>query len=148
MEKYYVKIPNENCKVIDFIQDDFSGIAFINVSLKRFEPKIVFSWHFSIMIELKDCEDDGLPNSIAIIQQIENDLRSQINEEGESKPNGLFLARIFWNHTCELIWKIHNPDVMEEHLKKIINNNLWKNAFDYRIDNDENWKLSEWHLSN
>ncbi len=147
MKKYYVEVPDEEYKTIKFIQEEYSGMAFINVKIKNFEPKAVFPWHFSIMIELDNCEDDGLPNSVENLNLLENDLRNQIIGDNENKPNGLFLARIFWNHTCELIWRIYNPEILNEYIQKIIDNGLWKEIFDYRIDNDEDWKLAKWHLS-
>jgi hypothetical protein len=54
MKEYRVIIPVEKALIIKFVQDDLPGIAYVNRSLVDFEPKEVFSWHLSIMIDIED----------------------------------------------------------------------------------------------
>jgi len=63
------------------------------------------------------------------------------------KPNALFLARITWNKTRELIYRVYEPEPCHQYLTRMINEKTSPRAFDYRIDNDPEGKLAEWHLN-
>ena len=125
------------------------GIAVINIKLRDFQPKEVFIWHCSIMVELNEVNEEGLPSAkeLAIIDGFEDRLDSKIKEgEEEEKPNALFLGRITWNGTRELIWRVYNPERTNNYLQKLINNNDHVRPFEYRIDKDDEWELTKWHL--
>jgi hypothetical protein len=53
MTDYRVILPEERFRVVTFRQDDLPGIGVINEALVPFEPKIVFAWHLSIMIDFE-----------------------------------------------------------------------------------------------
>lgn len=144
-----VIIPGEQYKIVEFIQEDMPGVAAINSNLKTFEPKEVFAWHFSIMFDLEDLADNGMP-SIAERELMDNYgelLDKNIKGPDDKKPNALFLARITWNGTRELIWRVYNPELTNNYLQQVMANDSSPRPFDYRIDPDKEWKLAEWHLS-
>lgn len=144
-----VIIPGEQYKIVEFIQEDMPGVAAINSNLKTFEPKEVFAWHFSIMFDLEDLADNGMP-SIAERELMDNYgelLDKDIKGPDDKKPNALFLARITWNGTRELIWRVYNPELTNNYLQQVMANDSSPRPFDYRIDPDKEWKLAEWHLS-
>ena len=146
---YKVEIPDEHYDLLNFRQDDLPGVAVINSALKSFEPKIVFSWHLSIMIDLEDVIENGMPSQqeVEIIDKYGDVLDNDIKGPNKSKPNALFLARITWNKTCELIWRVYDPEIVNKFLQQIIADDSSPRQFDYRIDPDDEWKLAEWHLT-
>lgn len=148
MKKYRVIIPEEECQVLEFIQEEMPGVAAINSALKKFEPKIVFSWHLSIMLDLEDLIANGMPSQDErkLIDKYGDMLDRDIKGPDLKKPNALFLARITWNKTRELIWRVHDPEIANNYLKKIIKDKSFPRPFDYRMDKDDNWELAEWCL--
>lgn len=70
------------------------GIAVINAALQGFEPKVVFAWHCSLMIQLDHQRENGIPNrkEMALIDQIEDKLDQAIKGADPNKPNALFWA--------------------------------------------------------
>ncbi|WP_166638141.1 hypothetical protein [Flavobacterium chryseum] len=44
------------------------------------------------------------------------------------------------------VFIVYDAEIVNEFLKKIINEKKYPFEFDYRIDNDEKWKLADWHL--
>ena len=62
MTAYRVTIPDEKPRIIEFVQDGLYGIAYINRSLIDFQPKEVFSWHLSIMLDIEDTVRNGMPS--------------------------------------------------------------------------------------
>lgn len=149
MKEFKVMIPDEDYQILNFTQKELPGVAVINSALKTFEPKEVFSWHLSIMIDLKDLIENGMPSRTeeAIVYEYGMLLDENIKGQDKKKPNALFLARITWNKTRELIWRVFDPEIANTFLQQIISKNSSPRPFDFRIDPDDNWELAKWHLS-
>lgn len=149
MTDYKVLIPDESYSVLNFKQDNFPGVAVVNNALREFEPKIVFAWHLSIMIDLEDLIDNGMPSKseVEVIDNYGDYLDNEIKGPDKVKPNALFLARITWNKTRELIWRVYDPEISNSFLQEIITANSSPRQFDYRIDPDNNWELAKWYLT-
>ncbi|MEQ8364202.1 MAG: DUF695 domain-containing protein [Cyclobacteriaceae bacterium] len=149
MKEIRVFIPEEVYTILEFKQDNLPGIAVINTALRDFEQKEVFSWHLSVMMDLEDLIDNGMPskNEREIIDLYEDRLDALIKGTDLEKPNALFLGRITWNKTRELIWRVYAPDIADIELKKIIKEDTSPRQFDYKMESDEKWSLTKWHLN-
>lgn len=66
-----------------------------------------------------------------------------------AKPNAVFLARVTWNATRELIWRVFDPELANHYLQSLINEvpTVRPRPFEYRIEHDPEWRLTEWHLA-
>jgi len=143
-----VTFPEEVFSTIEFKQDDLPGIGVITSSLKDFKHRNVFPWHLSIVLYYDDLIDNGMPS----VQEREltdpfcDHLEELLKGGNSEKPNGLFLGRITWNATRELIWKIHDPEIADKELKRIIDTEEHPRPFDYKMESDPEWELSKWHL--
>jgi hypothetical protein len=148
MKKFKVLIPEEYYSILDFNQEGLPGVAVINTALRDFEPKEVFAWHLSIMIDFEDLIDNGMPSKSEreIVDPFGDRLDSLIKGNDLDKPNALFLARITWNQTRELIWRVFDPEIADKILKDIIDKGDYTRQFDYKMQYDENWELTKWHL--
>ncbi len=148
MEYRIVVIPDKYFSIIKFKQEGHLGIGSINTALQDFEPKVIFPWHLSLMIKLEETIENGMPTNAEfdLIDSFESQVETALNKVDEKSPNALFLARISWNETVELIWRIHNPETANSEIQNIIKNNAYPRYFDYRIDPDKNWDLAKWHL--
>ena len=150
LESNEVKVffPKEVFSTIEFKQDDLPGIGVITSSLKEFKQREVFGYHLSIMFHYEDLIENGMPSQK---EREETDpfceyLEDLLKGDNPEYPNGLFLGRFTWNKTRELIWKIHDPEIADKELKRIIESEEHPRPFDYRMDPDSNWELSKWHL--
>ena len=142
-----VIIPDETYQIIEFKQEKKYGIAVINTALKSDELKEVFSWNCSILLELENTTEDGMPNEndISELENFEYYLNEKLKGENEEKPNTLFFGRVTWNSTRQLIWKVYEPKISNDFLVELIESGNYPFEFDYRIEQDENWKLTEWY---
>jgi hypothetical protein len=148
-KEYRVIIPKEECALIEFKQESLPGIMVINLSLKEFEPKAVFSWHLSVMINFQDLIENGMPSKAEreVVDPFGDELNVAFKGTNPEKPNALFLARITWNKTRELIYRVYEPETIHTNLQTVIKEKTWSRTFDYRIDPDPDWKLAKWHLN-
>lgn len=151
MTAYRVIIPEESYSIIEFQQDDLPGIAAINIALRDFEPKPVFAWHLSLMLQLDDLIDNGMPSQAEceIVDRFGDTLDAAIKGKDTAKPNALFLARITWNASRELIWRVFDPELANHYLQSLIDDVpiVRPRPFDFRMDDDPDWELTKWHLA-
>lgn len=148
VKEFKVLIPDEQYSLLDFRQDELPGVAVVNTALRNFEPREVFAWHLSIMLQLNDLAENGMPSKmeVEVIDEFGDFLDEKIKGEDNEKPNALFLARITWNATRELIWRVYDPEITDKFLKNLIENGNPIREFEFRMDSDNEWNLAEWHL--
>lgn len=98
---------------------------------------------------MSDIDEKNLPTKkeLDTLKQFENTLTETIKGNSADKPNALFFARVVWNGTCELIWRVYNPHLVNDYLASLINSKEYPREFNYQIDPDQNWELTQEHLS-
>lgn len=143
-EEYRVEIPEEVFAALEWQDEGLPAICMVNQSLANFEPKVVFAWHLSIIVELADLAENGMPSSE------ENDLVGQIgnhfDESLKIDGNALFLARTTWNGTRQFLYRVYNPETANAFLMDIVDNDKQVRPFDFKMEYDGEWKLAEWYL--
>jgi len=147
MDAFRVFAPEERFRVVNFRQENTLGVAAVNQSLVDFEPKIVFRWHLSIMLVLRDTVGNGMPSTAecAVLDAFGDLLDAGLKAPTE-KQNALFLARITWNATQELIYRVFDPELANSYLQTLITSHEHPREFDFRMDDDPQWNLAAWHL--
>jgi hypothetical protein len=147
MKEFKVIIPQENYTIVEFKQDNLPAVMVLNSSLIKFEPKEVFSWNLSIILEFNELGDNGMPikNEVDLIEPFEKSLDDNLKGNKE-RPNALFLARITWNGTRQLLYRVNDPEITNIYLQGLINNKKYPREFDYRMESDEEWELNKWYL--
>ena len=148
-EEYQVVIPEEAFSLLEFEQEKNLGSAVINVALRGFEPKIVFGWHLSLVLELSDVDEDNMPTDAErdVIDEFGKTLDIAIIGDLE-KPNAVFLGQVLWNGTLELIWRVFEPEQVNDYLQSIVNEtgDRRPRTFDFQMEHDPDWEKCEWHL--
>lgn len=147
MTEYEVHLPEDRFSIVEFRQDDLPGIGVINSALVDFEPKVVFSWHLSIMVQFENLADNGMPavEDRSLIEEWEDTISTALIGDVEH-PNALLLGRITWNETREILYRVYDPEPINEFLQSLIEKEDYPRPFDFRIDPDQDWELAQWHL--
>lgn len=143
-EEYRVVIPDEVFAVLEWTEDDLPAICVVNQSLANFDPKIVFAWHLSIIVDCAELADNGMPtlDENAILDQIGDHFDENIKADG----NALFLARITWNGTRQFLYRVYDPKVVNAFLTDIIQNDKHIRPFDFRMELDKDWEFANYYL--
>ena len=149
MTEYRVVIPEDRFRIVKFRQENMPGIAVVNEALAPFEPKVVFAWHLSIMLQFEDLVLNGMPSQSEreLVDSWGDLVDAAIKGENPDKPNALFLARITWNATRELIYRVYEPEAVNRYLVHVIESKSYPRNFDYRMEHDPEWELAKWQLS-
>ncbi len=143
-QEYRVVIPEEAFIIVDFKQHSLPGVATINSALVEFEPKVVFGWHLSIMIAAQDLDDQQLPTPDE--QQTLDVFEGELAPIMKANGNALFLGRVTNDGWRELIYRIYDPEPVNEYLQGLIASKKHRRPFDFRIDPDEGWEKAQWHI--
>lgn len=146
-QKVNVCFPDESFISIDYTYDGHPAFAIINESLRQFEFKDVFGWNLSIVFELVNVSENGMPvgDEVKVIQDFCEHLEKLFNDDRE-KPNALFLFREHYDGISHAVLRVYDADKVEAVLQKIIEDKQHPREFDYEMEYDEDWKLVEWYL--
>lgn len=142
-------IPKENYQILKFNQDNLPGVAVVNSTLIDDNLKTIFKWNCSILIDFNNTVENGMPSEdeLIIISEFSDFLDKNI-KGNTTKPNALFFARVTWNSTLQIIWKVFDAKIINNFLSEIIKNKDYPRHFDFRIEEDNNWELTKWYSEN
>jgi hypothetical protein len=149
MTDVQVLIPEDHFALLEFRQDGLPGIAVVNTALREFPGRDVFAWHLSLMLKLEASLERGMPDQKErdLLDSFEDNLNVRVKGPDAERPNALFLARITWNSTRELIWRVFDAEQANAALEAIIDADTSPRPFDYRMEPDPEWAKAKWHLA-
>lgn len=140
-----IVLPEESYTLIEYKQDDLPCIAAVNSGLIDFEHKEIFHWHLSVIIDFEEIVENGMPSEEE--REIVDPFCDKLDEEIKAGGNALFLVRETWNKTRRLVWMVYDPEIANQHLQYIIEHHKHPRPFDYRMEEDFEWKQPEWYLN-
>lgn len=140
-------LPTPSYTVIQREDEGAQVYAAVNTTLAGLnaEQRTLFSWQLSLILALETEDEQGLTldhEAKAIepfCQQVDADMRLA--------GNAIPLARITWKKTRELLFRVYNPAIADEQIKKLIDAESNPRPFSYTIDPDDTWKMADDYLS-
>lgn len=142
-----VKIPENRYSLVHSSRDDKPAVIVVNSGIREFEPKDVFGWTCSLIMDFQDLAQNGMPTReesdivLDYFEKLDADIRGD-----KIHPNALFLARITWNGTFEAIWQVNNPKIVHEYLQQIIAEKSCPREMQYKIEYHAKWENVEYFL--
>jgi len=136
--------PEESYTLLQYENEDLPCVATVNSSLVDFQHKEIFKWHLSVIIDFEDLIDNGMPSESE--REIVEPFSDRLNEEIKAGGNALFLVRETWNKTRRLVWMVYDAEIAHLHLQYIIDYQKHPRPFDYRMEEDAEWKRAKWYL--
>ena len=143
-KEYKVVIPEESFSILEWEEDGLPCVVVLNSALKNFEPKIVFGWHLSLIIDFKETNDTGMPS--AEERDIVDPFCDMLDEAIKANGNALFLIRETWNKTRRLVWRVYDPEIAHQYLQSVIEEKRHPRPFDYHMQQDVSWEEAQWYL--
>jgi Family of unknown function (DUF695) len=143
--EYEVVIPDEVYAVLQWQRDDLPAVCVVNQALAPFEPKAVFAWHLSIIVECVELAEHGMPTSEELI--VMDRIGDEFDEGLKAGGNSLFLARITWAGTRQYLYRVYDPEVANRYLMDLIESGPTVREFEFRMEHDEAWEHASYYLS-
>lgn len=140
MTEYTLTLPKPRSVVLAFGQDGLPGVATVNAALADIEPKIVFRWHLSVLVEAEGVVPEALPHVLE--QAAILDIQAQLAPLVEANGQALWLARIVHNSTWELLWRVHDVRQVQSALNGLIASGSYLRPFSYKLQDDPTWELA------
>ena len=79
-------------------------------------------------------------------REIVDPFGDKLEEDIKAGGNALFLIRETWNATRRLVWRVYDPEIADQHLKYIVENQRYPRQFDWRMVQDPEWKEAQWYF--
>lgn len=139
-----VVIPEEEYGILEWKEEGLPCIGVLNSALKHFEPKKIFSWHLSLIIDYKELIDNGMPSQEE--RDIVDPFCDRLDEEIQAGGNALFLIRETWNGTRRMVWRVYDPEIANQHLQFLLEHHKYPREFDYHMEQDMEWEQAKWYF--
>ena len=142
-----VVLPDERYTLIEYELDAKSPVATVNAALIDFSHREIFRWHLSIIVSLGDVDEGGMPSASEreVVDPFGDELDEKLKAPPEL-PNALFLARMTWNGSRQLLYRLYDPERANEVLKTMVEAGSHPRSLDYRIEDDPEWRHAKWFL--
>ena len=139
-------LPAPSYTVIQREDEEAQVYAAVNTTLAalEIEQRNLFGWQLSLILDLETEDEQGLTldHEAKIIEPFCQQVDTELRLDGNAIP----LARITWKKTRELLFRIYNPAIADEQIKKLIESESNPRPFSYTIDPDDGWKMADDYL--
>jgi len=139
-----VVLPKEEFGLLEWKEEGLPCVAVLNSALSSFEPKEVFSWHLSVIIDFDDLIDNGMPSKGD--RDIVDPFCDKLDEEIKAGGNALFLVRETWNATRCMVWRVYDPEIAHQHLQYLVDHHKHPKPFDWYMEQDIEWEKTKWYF--
>jgi hypothetical protein len=138
-------IPAASWLAVQGETDGMPAVWMINGGLLDLTPKEAFPWHLSIICELKEANDNGLPTSAEneAFKAIGQFFDDAISKSGNALP----LARVTCDGAKQYVYRVRDPEIPHQWLQSVIASKTEPRAFEYEMKNDPGWDLAEQHMA-
>ncbi len=140
-----IVLPEEQFTVMEWTQEGLPCVAALNSALTDFEPKRVFGWHLSLIVDFEELADNGMPSHQE--REVVDPFCDQLNDEIKAGGNALFVIRENWNKTRRMVWRVYDPEIAHQHLQYILEHHKYPRQFDYHMQEDFEWEQISWYFS-
>jgi hypothetical protein len=117
--------------------------AVIDSTLRDKKSRTGFSWFLSISTPLKDPTTDGL-TTIEEASEL-NDWEDLLEKNSLGDYRFVFVGRVTWNGTRQLLFYLDKSEGVETKLKKFAHD-FPKRVFDFQCQRDERWEKVNGYL--
>ena len=141
---YRIAVPETEYALFDTRRRDLPAVVAVNKSLVKFEPKDVFPWYLSIVIEGRDLAQNRMPtrdeNEVltSLGDRLERRVLSTATAEGST--NVLWLAHLTWNGRRQLLYYVHNPEPVDHALRRMLDGGPSEREWEYVMECDPAWQ--------
>lgn len=142
-----IVLPETEFTLFDAVCNDLPEVLMVNGALRGFEHRYIFPWHLCVTLYADELIENGMPS------EAESELLFRIGDEIEAAvldarttfggPNALFLSRSTWNATRELSFLVHDPEVADTDLQRLLQSRQWARGWEYEMDADPDWAKAE-----
>lgn len=134
-------IPQPYFALIDTTKDGLPAVVVVNSALVGYDDLELFPWHLKITVDCNFLGENGMPTSseVKVLDAWEDFLSGSLGIQ----KNTLFLARITWNGVRDLLFRVHDPEIVDGVLRELISVEPQVREWRYRMEHDPDWGLAK-----
>ena len=134
-------VPKDSLIAVQGITDGLPHVWVVNQALDRFPGKAEYAWHLSIIIDMAEQAQLGLPTKAEqqVLGQLADDMRTHL----QARDNALFVLSGTWNGERQLVFRVRDPDRAQVYLKSLVDAVAPVRQLEYLMEQDTTWALAE-----
>jgi hypothetical protein len=135
------KVPAPCYSVFDTSRGSELAVVVVNSALRLFDERSAFSWHLELTIECRMLAANGMPTieEVGALARLE-DLISEPLTVGD---NAVLLSSVTCRGQRELAYRVHDPELANDILSRLINTGKALREWDYRMEQDAAWEFAQ-----
>ena len=139
------ELPTPHYTLIDTSRGEHPAVVVINSALRGFNNRHLFPWHLKIEVACQWVGSNGMPTQeeSQILCALEDLLASQLGAQRAV----LFVSRVTCEGVREISFRVSNPKNANEVLQIEINKPAPVRTWEYRMEEDPEWKLASPELN-
>ena len=137
--------PQERFVVLQAESDGLPELWIVNQALDAWPGRATFGWHLSLIIEMADVTEHGLPlpTEVEVLSALGEDIRSNL----QADTNAVLLASVTGDGARQLVFRVRDPERANDYLQSLVGGDPQPaRAMDYRMESDPSWALAENYL--
>lgn len=140
-----IKYPEPVYSLFDTSREELPAVVVVNSALRQFLRRDFFPWHLSVLITPRALAEHGMPTreEYAILDRVCDEVDVAVTDDG----NALFLARETWNGRRQLLFRVHDPEVADSSLQRLISRSSPQREWEFLMEHDAAWSFSEPYFS-
>jgi hypothetical protein len=139
------ELPTPHYTLINTSRGEHPAVVVINSALRSFNDRHLFPWHLKIEIACRLVGSNGMPTQEEgkLLYALEDLLASQLGVQ----RSVLFVSRVTCEAVREISFRVSDPKKANEVLQIEINKPAPVRAWEYRMEEDAEWKLASPELN-
>ena len=131
-----IVVPEAHYTLFNTTRAELPEVVVVNDALLSFIHTKIFPWHLEITIDAKALAEHGMPtpDESAVLFQLGDEL-----EDALVGYNAIFLARSTWNGFRQLSFRVHDPEVADHLLRRLVAVEPPLRPWDYHMQHDPDW---------
>lgn len=131
------KLPRESYLGLHLETDGKTDVWLVNTALIAFPEKALFPWRLSIIIEMEETHEIGLPT--AAEQRVLGGLGTALSALLKENDNAVFVGSGSCNGMRQMLYHIRDPEAAHRALTAFVASPAATRAMEYRMDQDAEW---------
>jgi hypothetical protein len=142
-QRIEISIPEQHFTLFNTTRSGKPEVIVVNDALLTFTHTFIFPWHLVITIEAEELASNGMPtpSESEVLWRVGGEIEALVlgGRTEHRSGNALFLARSTWDGYRELLFQVHDPEITNSALQRLLDSRSWERPWEYQIEEDDSW---------
>ena len=143
-ETVALELPEPHFTLFNCMREGLVEVILVNDRLVAFAHNRIFPWHLRINIDFVELAEDQMPTPAegVVLFEMGDEIEAALEtcQTPRGSRNCLLLASSTWNQHRELYFQVHDPEIVNALLQRLMKAKVWNRLWDYEMSHDPEWE--------